>query len=242
MDPQTDENIDKLRQKLIRELSQQFSDAVDKVCTGCNVRFYQTSIYDLEQLSKAMVDVLSYGLMSEVFQSLVGSIFLQDTHKTIFANYKAMKEADPSNEQTLRSYATTLGINIALMFREEFAKLQLGPDILPSTEGSPTTGDEKSIPSTASISTTSSTNESKKQSFPIIEKLPTNDLDIEFTCPMIDPSIPETRNIDPRYCEITHGLIEGVVQTMGYSKVEMLQTMALHGTDKCKFRAKRPEH
>ena len=181
--------------------------------------------------------------MSDVFQSLVGSIFLQDTHKTIFANYKAMKEADPSNEQSLRSYATSLGINIALMFREEFAKLHLGSEMESSSKKpSNVIEGEQILPVISSKREITIIDDSKKQTFPIIEKLPSNDLEIEFNCPMIDPSIPETRNIDPRYCEITHGLIEGVVQTMGYLKVEMIQAMALHGSDTCKFRAKRPEH
>ena len=42
MDPGTDENIDNIRQKLVYDLSQQFTDITNKICIGCNDRFYQT--------------------------------------------------------------------------------------------------------------------------------------------------------------------------------------------------------
>ena len=45
------------------------------------------------------------------------------------------------------------------------------------------------------------------------------------------------KNIDKKYCQITHGLLEGIMLTLDYQEVELLQTMIINGTPTCKFRA-----
>jgi GTPase SAR1 family protein len=230
MDPSIDEGVEKARDEYIQNLSHQINEYASIICSSCVIREYRTSIYDLESLSTAMIDVLSYSLLDELFRRLVGSIFLEESHLTILANFDKLKAEDPSNIQSLKNFATSIGSKISLMFREELAKLQLNPSPTPVEPITPT-ADTTSSPAYVPA-------ETERSLIPLIHELPTNDLEIEFTCPMINPDDPQSReNINLRCCEITHGLLEGVTQTMGYQNVDMLQTMVLHYTPTCKFRA-----
>ena len=170
-----------------------------------------------------MIDVISYGLLEDVFRNLVGGIFLEESHNTILINYNKMIEEDPNNQETLKTFATKLGSNISSMFKEEIAKLQL--------KSSKSQLDEKKTKKMTLI-------DSDIISRPKIEELPTRDLEIEFRCPMIDYDFPNSaKNLNKEYCIITHGLLEGILFTLDFQEVEQLQTSIIHKTPTCKFRA-----
>ncbi|MHA1989798.1 MAG: ADP-ribosylation factor-like protein [Candidatus Hodarchaeales archaeon] len=220
-DPSSDEYEDRKREGYINKLAEKIEKIAFTLCKNCILRFYQTSIFDKESLINVIVDVLSYGLLEQVFRNLIGGIFLEESHNTILSDFNILKLEDPENDVSLKTYALNLGVNISSMFKEEIAKLQLTSNKV--------SDDSEEI---------QTENFDLNDTQPRIQELPTKDIEIEFSCPMIDDKQKGfPLNFDKRCCEITHGLLEGIMLTLDYQEVEMLQTMAIHEAPICKFRA-----
>jgi GTPase SAR1 family protein len=220
-DPSSDEYEDRKREGNINKLAEEIEKITFVFCKNCILRFYQTSIFDKESLINVIVDVISYGLLEEVFRNIIGGIFLEESHNTILSDFDTIKLENPENDVSLKTYALKLGANISSMFKEEMAKLQLSTNKL---------SEESEEIQTEFIDL--------NDNQPKIQELPTKDIEIEFSCPMINDNqkgVP--LDFDKRCCEITHGLLEGIMLTLDYQEVEMLQTMAIHDAPICKFRA-----
>jgi hypothetical protein len=220
-DPNSDEYEDRKREGHINELAEEIEKITYNSCKNCILRFYQTSIFDKESLVNVIVDVISYGLLEEVFRNLIGGIFLEESHNTILSDFDILKLENPENDMSLKTYALKLGANISSMFKEEIAKLQLTTNKLNEESEEIQTDFIDSI-----------------DNQPKIQELPSKDIEIEFSCPMINDNqkgVP--LDFDKRCCEITHGLLEGIMLTLDYQEVEMLQTIAIHDSPICKFRA-----